>query len=357
MAWLHEYELSAQVPFGHDCVRSAAASAPESGRSIVECHSSVGGYDEAIMQKAVSVVRDARIELWRCFCMAAIVAFHVLAANGITDQALWRWHVPGFLIITGYFGTRFTFKKVLKLLGVVYACYWLTIPLRGFNENVISLALPHGGWFLPFYVVLLLCTPIMNAALMDCKSHKAFVVSLTALLVIAWIPCFSQNPHVLSLKGAGLTTGGLLLTFSVYMFSRIVREYDVPTRFSWMIWALGFVIGVICMGLIGMHFPLAVAYGTPITLVTAMCGFCAFRQLPLLPNWLSRIILFVSPSMFSVYIIHHCCLLSWERVEDGRIGYVMLRAVVLFLLGLGIDLVRRGMLFGTRLVLRKGRRE
>lgn len=299
-----------------------------------------------------SLTRNANVELWRCFCMLAIVLFHVLTGNGLTDQALWRWHVPGFLIITGYFGTDFSWWKVMRLLGVVYACYFLTIPLRGCHESWLSLMLPHGGWFVPFYVVLLVCVPFYNAILKEKSRHLYFAGAVVFLLAFAWIPCFSENAHVKSLLGAGLTTGGLLLGMSVYILSRLLREYDIAARFNRFIWLLGFCVGIACMWIVGKDYPRAVSYGTPLTLATAICGFCFFLQLGRLPTQVERIILFIAPSMFSVYLIHECCLLSWQQVQGGGALTVLARAMFLFVLSLGIDLVRRGGLSMIRRLLK-----
>jgi len=74
--------------------------------------------------------RDPAIELWRCFCMAAVVLSHVAFNNRVTGFGWYYWHIPGFLLITGFFGIRFSWQKVMRLLGICYGCYWLTIPFR-----------------------------------------------------------------------------------------------------------------------------------------------------------------------------------------------------------------------------------
>ena len=77
--------------------------------------------------------------------MFAVVFGHVLFNNNVATMDGFLWHIPGFLLITGYFGISFSAQKIAKLLGVVYGCYWLTIPFRqGGWGNIIVFA----AWWL-----------------------------------------------------------------------------------------------------------------------------------------------------------------------------------------------------------------
>ena len=65
-----------------------------------------------------------------------------------------------------------------------------------------------------------------------------------------------------------------------------------------------------------------------------------------MPDLIARIVLFVSPSMFGVYVLHACCFPHLWKIPDG--GMVLLRSVFLFCVSLLIDLIRRGIVWFFR---------
>ena len=260
--------------------------------------------------------RNSNIELWRCFCMFAVVLGHVLVNNGVCSMDGFRWHIPGFLLISGYFGIKLRLLKIIKLILVAYLCYWLTIPLRG-GETLTSLALPHGGWFLPFYCVLVLLSPILNAALENEKHHKIIMASVVGMVVIAWVPTIIGDSHAGMLLVPGMQGNGLLLMIAIYVVGAILRVYHVATMLSAGMWFVGFVVGTLaCVGL-GTVVPSACHYLSPVSIVTAICGFMAFVRMPELPCSVSRAVNFISPSMFGVYLLHECCLKRLQYLSVG----------------------------------------
>lgn len=168
--------------------------------------------------------RNPSIELWRCICMFAVVFGHVVVNNRVGTMNGFVWHIPGFLLITGFFGIKFKWSKVLKLLGICYACYWLTIPLRGGGVGVEDLVLPHGGWFVPFYVVLMMLSSILNAAIAS-GNHKQMALIVGALLMFAWSPCFC--PRLGMMRIAGMQGSGMLLMISIYLLARLAAEHSL----------------------------------------------------------------------------------------------------------------------------------
>ena len=157
--------------------------------------------------------------------MATVVVSHVAYSNGLSDWAWFAWHVPGFLIISGFFGIRFNWMKVIRLLGVCYGCYWLTIPFRAWPPSLISLLLPHGAWFLPFYLVLMIFSPILDAAMVDRTRHRKIFVACLILLVWGWVSTLTNNAHLGMLQVPGLNGNGLLLMMAIYLFGRLLHEH------------------------------------------------------------------------------------------------------------------------------------
>lgn len=270
--------------------------------------------------------------------MLAIVISHVLYNNKHMGMAPFDWHVPGFLVITGFFGTSFKWKKVLNLLVVCYACYWLTIPIHGLR-SIGDLFLPHGGWFVPFYVCLLMISPILNAALKDRTVHRQIFFATVAILAFVWIPVFVSR---LAMMKVVQDDRGLLLMIAPYLLGRLCAEYRWQEKLN--VWVLVLVACALEIGSIflAVSFAGSISYVSPITLALAFVGFALFYQLNL-PRWFASLTCFVAPSMFGVYIIHECCIKSWQCSDFAAqsCGNSVIWAIGLFVVCVLIDLIRR----------------
>ena len=276
--------------------------------------------------------------------MFAVLLGHVVSNNGVLSTAAFQWHIPGFLFITGYFGTRFRISKVVSLLTTCYLCYWLTIPFRPLPPHVVDLILPHGGWFLPFYLVLLLMSPLLNAVVADRSSHRTICFYLSALVIVSWFPLFVSGKHAVMLYVPGMQGNGLMLMVATYLFGRImygrITVYGRRSVF-WVGISLFVVLNALSVWLYGA-FPLTKTYLSPLALASAMCGFVAFKNLRC-PETLGRVICFISPSMFGVYLLHECCVRHWQYSGFAQKSpwHAIIWAVGLFVACVCIDLVRR----------------
>jgi len=278
--------------------------------------------------------------------MLAVVVQHVLYNNNIFGMDAFRWHIPGFLVISGYFGVRFNAGKFIRLVLIAYLCYWLTIPLQGGNYTLLSLALPHGGWFLPFYCVLMVISPVFNAALESPKNWKSIAVSVALLVLIGWIPTFSSNPHLGMIRVQGMQGNGLMMMLVLYVVGFMLHALSIENRFTWWFWVLMFVVGIGCCYGMGLVCPSACHYASPISILTAACGFCMFMTMPRIGGIFAKAINFIAPSMFSIYLIHECCVKKYQYLPAGSgVMDAILRAVILFVACIGVDMVRRYIMF------------
>lgn len=286
--------------------------------------------------------RDANIELWRCFCMYAVVLGHILANNNICYAGGVRWHIPGFLLISGYFGITFSFRKVFKLVALAYSCYWLTMPLRWGQDSVVSLLLPHGGWFLPFYLVLMLMSPLFNAMI---KNGGYALVIVVLLLFVGWVPALSNNPHVSMMKIPGMQGNGMLLMLATYCIGHAVRDYQLAQKGNLAQWGAAFALGVVLMSMPSLSWVMSNDYCSPFVIGVAVLGFVFCLHLPKDIGYFGKVITFIAPSMFSVYLIHECCLKRYQYgIFCGADGEgVVVRSLLIFFGCIGIDMVRRGL--------------
>lgn len=80
------------------------------------------------MKKMLHTMRRPEVELFRCVLMFLIVLYHAYMhgifgpEHSIARKTWWGflcssmlvWHVDGFVAISGWFGIRFSFKKLIS---------------------------------------------------------------------------------------------------------------------------------------------------------------------------------------------------------------------------------------------------
>lgn len=116
--------------------------------------------------KEVVDMRDPRIELFRCVCMFGVVLLHALTQGGYADahrglDNLMTPSVVGFVFISGYFGIKFKFKSVLRLLGIGMSS-WIVLAIVSQDFNS-SFGVGGYWWFLWMYLALMAIAPVVDA--------------------------------------------------------------------------------------------------------------------------------------------------------------------------------------------------
>ena len=213
--------------------------------------------------------------------------------------------------------------------------------------DVLTLLLPHGGWFLPFYCVLLIVSPILNAALENDKNRKMILFSAMLLMIAGWVPTFTTDPHIGMMRVPGMQGNGLMMMVALYIFGFFVNQYRVAQKAAYVVWAVAFLIGITACYCMGRLCPTACHYASPVSAVTAIAGFCLFMTLPRIRGRSAKIVNFIAPSMFSVYLIHECCIKQYQYLpHQSDVSDAFVRAVVLFVVSIAIDLMRRAIFAG-----------
>lgn len=290
-------------------------------------------------------MRNPAIELWRCFCMFAVVLGHVLVYNGLAPRSLFLWHIPGFLVISGFFGIKFSIQKFFKLLLIVWSCYWLTIPLRG-DETLVTLMMPHGGWFFPFYVTMMLTAVIWNAATERRENDVGIVLVIGVLMLFETISLICPRACMLSIV-TGNNEWGFLLLLSMYLLSRIAAQRHIMDKVNGLACLILFVCCILGSFIVVPYFQRLQTYTQPISILAGFMGFFAFSKLIRLPPVLAKLVCFISPSMFSVYLIHECCVKQYTHADfpAPTLGWAFGRTFLIFVGCIAIDLVRRYVFF------------
>lgn len=129
--------------------------------------------------------RQSNMELLRIFSMLCIVVYHIFIF-GLNaqhpEQHLYKslqipLHVgvPLFVMISGYFGMRFSLRGLFRLLGMAYvyaicielACVlFLSAPLKTSLQSMLVIGTGR-HWFLTTYIWLYLLSPLFNRYFKD----------------------------------------------------------------------------------------------------------------------------------------------------------------------------------------------
>ena len=263
--------------------------------------------------------------------------------------------VSGFVFISGWFGIRFKLSKLFGVYGVGAFSAFITTCLFYYHNPVVC-----GGlfwrfgytfkdyWFLNAYALLMLMSPLLNLALRSIRNKEGFAaVSLAVICVVGW-SFVSQLPVLRSWlpTSAGLQNYSGFMFMGIYLIAGVWREFDFARHVGCGVFC--------CLIAITAIYPLSLgAYSSPFSIAVAGMAFCLCKRL-VLPAWGERICSFISPSLFSIYLIHTnqfgfeiLCRLRTYLAED-YCPYPLacfITGVVVFAICLAIDMIRRILVF------------
>lgn len=322
------------------------------------------------------IERNYSIELLRCILMGLIVFGHCTYYSIYDwehDKALLaillaiRFHVDGFVGVSGWFGIRFRWSKVVRLIGV-FVFYsilsWVFNP-AGFSIRAFRVT---GGWFGGTYLMLMFIAPLLEVAVAKLNeleiNRRVMVWAIFAIgMILNWFPTHFYT---------GLTANGgeshtLLTMVFVYVTMRLVTtaKYDSliskVVEFAPIVYLLSIVTGalwVIGCGLMkGSEFTFSMAkwvtdYNAPGIWLMAVWLVMVFATKVKIPCWLGSAVNFIAPSMFGVYLMHDTTSFghkvfqvpqAWlqSNTNLGMTTAIVLSAMIVFVLGIAVDLFRR----------------
>ena len=284
--------------------------------------------------------RQSNIELLRCFAMLCIIVYHLLIFvvsplhhGELFYQALQlplHIGVPLFVMISGYFGIRFSLRGLMRLCakGYVYLVPLLLIPaavggasIKEMLKNVFILGF-DALWYLNAYLYLFLFSPIINRYLVKISgSQRIFLLLILAFMSI-YIGNVTEGDTYL-IEGKNLTNFLLL-----YVIGNSIRHEQVKIdSYSGRKMLGGFFLFNVLL-VLGFMFvpPLAgkiwkytFAYNSPIMLINCIWAFSIFTKL----HFSSRFVNWMGGSIFACYLIqcpgvvwHNCFELSVKCIDE-----------------------------------------
>ena len=151
--------------------------------------------------------RNYSIELLRIVFMYAMCVEHSISQGGFYRPGLDHVldvAVDGFMFISGYYGIKFSLKKVGKMLCLAFWCALILNFARIFiigdrtfatliSSSVYTIAHSTGWWFFWSYLVVTCLAPLVGAAF-DFLQAKGYGLkeSMNVILPIMFL-CFGWN--------------------------------------------------------------------------------------------------------------------------------------------------------------------
>ena len=286
--------------------------------------------------------RDYGLDLMRVLMTVFVVGIHVLMKGGMygvcRDAYPRRGFVAmglffavtcavnGFALISGYVGISSKYR-LSRAAGLYFTVtfYNILIPLvfhfyRGYEitETVKLRAIfpfaYDANWYFTAYLGMFFLVPFLNAAIKHLDRRQVYTAFGAMLVFFSVIPTilymfydegFDKNLFKLS---CGYSTLWLSV---LYLVGAAVREYDLFRRVPRLA-ALGCYIVTTCVGTVFIWLgyyksdipiePLT-NYLSPLVILQALSLLIFFRELKL-PAFLCKVIGFLAPHSFSIYIIH-----------------------------------------------------
>lgn len=257
--------------------------------------------------------RNSSFELLRILSMLMILLLHANfftfnAPEGHTFVAFLRCYsesvtliaVNVFVLITGWFGTSFSFKKVLSLIfQVTFAILPVSLILilsgkyqfniKGFNFL--------NYWYINAYIGLLIFTPILNVAIsrLTRKQLKVFLISFYIV--------FALSDFLLSVQGLGLIGGYSVIWFIfLYVFARYIRTYSTfITKYSNAKLLVLFLFFSMCEAfLLFFKYKKGTHYDGPFVFIESMLIIILFSRFNFYNKWINVI----ASSSLMVYLLN-----------------------------------------------------
>lgn len=279
--------------------------------------------------------------------------------------------VDGFVMISGWYGIRFKWEKLLKLWGctLFYAIFIYALKYGLISCGVLTSPLTfHFGlwWFVGAYLALMVMAPIVNAGLEALAQKPRQLLfawgSYAIFMTLSWLSIFF--PLGFNVDGWGSHTANTLLF--VYVTARTVRLLGWEPYLRRWGWKLAlcyiplFLLAIPIRSLIyylSGHplekiMPGAVFfYNVPTTWVAALLLLGTFLVFHL-PRRFGKVVSFIAPSMFGVYLFHEPMgELLFQRPQlwlEKTFAWMpnsinlLLSALFCFTICVIVDLLRRG---------------
>ena len=318
--------------------------------------------------------RNYGIDALRTVAMLMVVTLHVLGFGGVLThtkdltfgaELLWSIKilcysaVNIYAIISGFVGYRSSHKG----RNLIYLClqlFFFSAILTGIDTAVLlsqgapisASAIFHNlfpsikmHWYFSAYFCLFFFMPILDKIIDSVPQKTLKICALVCFLVFCCISPFSDQ--VTSLRG-GYSVFWLIL---MYTLGAYISKYDPLKKRSPLFCFLGFAVCSVLTVIIRIAiliynnnfasepkgFELLVTYISPTVTLAAVFIVCAFAKLNIKRKISKKIITFLCPLSFGVYLLH-CHPIVAEKLQGAFAWVGTKNPFIALLLTLGISL-------------------
>jgi len=278
--------------------------------------------------------RNVGLDLLRCLLMYAIVVHHCCLQKETGElfqiQTLFLFTLPAvdcFVGITGWFGIRFSFRKLFSLLFQIGCCSGLlslvSFLCAKFNLIDAPLISPGAGWFSVCYIAFYCTIPFVGWVVHSSDIVRRWLLIFEPLLVLLALCLWWRAPvWFISFVpiGGSHSVGTMIL---VYLCTRLLCRYKshVIGHKKGLLVGTGFLLSLmVCYGVLRLKQGVPVLmtipnlYASPLIVVLAVTIVALFSSMTALPHGLTRVVAFLKPSVFSVYLLHDAHLFGHEML-------------------------------------------
>ena len=249
--------------------------------------------------------RNAALDLFRVLMMCGIVFLHINTTFGYDHpfpSNILRACVPGFAIISGYFGIKFKVSKIFRLYAVAAVCL-LILALVNLIVGGASWRLQLGHWwFLHAYVIMMVFAPWIDAIFETQNVNKVVFSTLPFLFVVyIWGGGMNFNhiaPYLACPDGVSEYSFSSLL--AAYIVGRFLYVFKIEKKVSKK--AIVFLLLVV-LCVVGSSRLYLAHYNNIVCQLEAALLFILFTKFRI-EGRLAKVVDLVAPSCFSIYLTH-----------------------------------------------------
>lgn len=234
-----------------------------------------------------------------------------------------------FVLISGYFGIRFSLKGLMRLCskGYFYFVPLAVIPMLVYNTGGVKDVLKSififgfdAQWYLNTYLYLFLFSPIINRYLENITKSQRFYLLAILTFMSVYIGNVTEGDISL-VEGKNLTNFLLLYTLgNTIRHNQNLINGCSQTKLvtSYLLFNALLVVGFMYVPLIaGKIWKYSYAYDSPIIMVNSVWIFAIFSKLDVK----SKFVNWMGSGVFACYLLQ-CPAILWKNCFERPIQYI-----------------------------------
>lgn len=327
-----------------------------------------------LKDNAIASTKNSRnygIDALRILSMFFVLVLHVLGHGGVlsntvvfTSQYEVAWFleigtycaVNCYAVISGYVGvnSKYKYSSIATLwFRVLFYSFSITLLFKilgigsiGYGVLLFSAMPVLSGqyWYFTAYFAMFMFIPLLNTAINKLNKRQLGILIFTMFFLFS---CTSICKYVFgeSFKLSGGYSAWWLII--LYIFGGYIKRYDLfqkIKRYVWLIlhftmviltWLSKLILEIRPVGVFNSN--ILVSYISPTITLSAICLLMFFKDLEF-KSVTNKIITFLSPLAFSVYLIHNHPLINKYMIKDSLSSLANLPAIVLPFAVIGVSL-------------------